>query len=181
MADFDLLETLKHAAAALREAEVPFLLGGGLAAWARGGPESEHDLVKPEDAEHALKALEKDGFRIEKPPEDWLYKAWDGDVLVDIIFNPTGGQVDDGMFARTEELDVHAVSMKVMALEDVMVTARALREQIDWDDVWRRTSDSPYVRGFFYLAEELGILEKQRAGLDERDSSQIPSATARGA
>ena len=35
-----LLETLKRSAAALREAEIPFLLGGGLAAWARGGPQS---------------------------------------------------------------------------------------------------------------------------------------------
>jgi len=38
MADFnDLLETLKHGAAALRGADVPFLLGGGLASWPRGG------------------------------------------------------------------------------------------------------------------------------------------------
>ena len=34
--------------------------------------------------------------------------------------------------------------------------ARALREQIDWDEVWRRTSHSPYARTLFYLAEELG-------------------------
>jgi hypothetical protein len=30
--------SLKKAVAALREAEVPFLLGGSLAVWARGGP-----------------------------------------------------------------------------------------------------------------------------------------------
>ena len=29
---------LKRAAAALREAGIPFLLGGSLASWARGGP-----------------------------------------------------------------------------------------------------------------------------------------------
>src|SRR4029450_1452677 len=40
----ELLETLKVAAAALRDAEVPFVLGGGLALWARGAPESERDL-----------------------------------------------------------------------------------------------------------------------------------------
>jgi hypothetical protein len=184
MFDFDdLLATLKEAAAALRDADVPFLLGGGLAAWARGGPQTDHDLdlmVKPEDADQAIETLEAAGFRIEKPPEDWLYKAWDGDVLLDVIFSPSGGPVDDEMFERAEELDVHAVSMKVMSLEDVMVTkllamrehavdyesvleiARALREQIDWDEVWRRTSHSAYARGFFYLAEELGILEERR-------------------
>ena len=37
-------ETLKRSAAALRDAEIPFALAGGLAVWARGGPESDHDL-----------------------------------------------------------------------------------------------------------------------------------------
>ena len=201
MAEFDdFLQTLKKAAAALREADVPFLLGGGLAAWARGGPESDHDLdlmVKPEDAERAAKALETAGFRIDDPPEEWLYKAWDADVLVDIIFEPSGGPVDDGMFERAEELDVNAVTMKVMALEDVMVTkllslrehevdyesvletGRALREQIDWDEVWRRTSESPYARAFFYLVEQVGILDERRASPSESDSSPVPSGSAR--
>jgi len=193
VAEFDdLLQTLKKAAAALRETEVPFLLGGGLAAWARGGPETGHDLdlmVKPDAAERAMKALEESGFRIEDPPEEWLYKAWDGDVLVDIIFEPSGGPVDDAMFERADELEVHAVSMWVMSLEDVMVTkllslrehevdyesvleiSRALREQINWDEVWRRTSHSAYVRAFFYLAEQLGILHERRAGMSESDPS----------
>ena len=179
MAEFDdLLETLKAAAAALRDAEVPFLLGGGVAAWVRGGPETAHDLdlmVKPPDAERALQVLEDAGFRAERPPEGWLYKAWAGDVLVDLIFDPSGGPVDDAMFERGEELDVHAFQMHVMSLEDVMVTkllalrehevdyesvleiARGLREQVDWIDVRRRTQQSPYARAFFYLAEELDI------------------------
>jgi hypothetical protein len=180
VADFDeLLETLKKAAAVLREADVPFLLGGGLAGWARGGPETEHDLdlmVKPADADRALEALEAAGLRSARPPEGWLYKAWDGDTLVDVIFQPSGGEVDDSMFERSEVLDVHAVPMNVMSLEDVMVTkllsmrehevdyesvleiARALRERIDWDTVRARTSHSPYARAFFYLASELEIL-----------------------
>src|SRR5919198_3275335 len=63
-----MLATLKKSAAALRDADVPFALGGGLAAWARGGPETEHDvdvLVKPDDAERALAALVEAGFRPE--------------------------------------------------------------------------------------------------------------------
>ena len=36
--------TLKKAAAALRDADVNYALGGSLAAWARGGPESCKDL-----------------------------------------------------------------------------------------------------------------------------------------
>src|SRR5215208_2042868 len=182
--DFDeFLETLKKVAAVLREADVPFLLGGGLAAWARGGPETAHDLdfmVRPDDADRALKALQGAGLRTARPPEDWLYKAWHGDTLVDVIFRPSGGDVDDAMFDRSELLDVQAVRMDVMSLEDVLVTkllsmrehevdydgvleiARALREQVDWEAVRERTSDSPYARAFFYLAAELEIVEPNR-------------------
>ncbi len=184
--DFDALRgTMKKAAAALREAEVPFLLGGGLACWARGGPETDHDLdfmVKPDDAERALKALVDVGMRSEKPPEDWLLKAYDSnDVLVDIIFRPTSGPITDEVLARAEEREVDAVRMRLMALEDIIVTkllalsethldyesvleiARALREQIDWDEVWERTEESPYARGFFALAAELNVIPPRSA------------------
>jgi hypothetical protein len=187
--DFDALrETMKKAAASLRESDVPFLLGGGLACWARGGPETDHDLdfmVKPEDAERAQEALVAAGMRPEKPPEDWLLKAYDSnDVLVDIIFRPTSGPITDEVLARGEEREVDAVRMRLMALEDILVTkllalsethldyesvlqiARPLREQIDWDEVRERTKQSPYARGFFALAEELEILERPSAGGD---------------
>lgn len=201
MRDFDgLLETCKRAAAALRDAEVPFLLGGGLAVWARGGPETEHDLdfmVKPEDAQRALEALAAVGFRTERPPEEWLYKAWDGDLLIDLIFDPAGNPIDDAMFERADDLEVQAVAMKVMALEDLMVTkllamreheldyddvleiTRALREQIDWDTVWRQTSESPYARAFFFLAEQLDILSERRASPSASGSSPAPSEAGR--
>ena len=173
-------ESLKRAAGALREAEVPFLLGGGLAVWAHGGPPTGHDLdlmIKPEDADRALEVLAAAGMQPEKPAEGWLYKAWDGDILVDLIFEPIGQTVDDEMFERAEKLEVHAVPMLVMSLEDVMVTrlktldehsldferplefARALRERIDWENVRQRTDDSPYAKAFFTMIEELGIVE----------------------
>ena len=176
----ELKEALKPAAAVLREAEIPFLLGGGLACWARGGPESEHDLdfmVKPEDAERALKAFEEAGLRVDRPPENWLYKAWLDGVMIDLIFEPKGNPIDDAMFERSDELEVNAVPMRVMALEDVMTTklmalteqepdlssvlelARSLREQIDWGQVRKRTAESPFARAFFTLVEELGVVE----------------------
>ena len=171
---------LKRAAAALREADVPFLLGGSLASWARGGPETRHDLdliIKPEDAERALETLQEAGMRPERPPEEWLLKAWDGDMLVDLIYCPKGLPVDDDLIARGEELSVLGMDIRVMALEDVMATklmaltehslryesllqiARALREQIDWPAVRARTQDSPFARAFFVLLEGLGIVD----------------------
>jgi hypothetical protein len=174
----EILETLKRAAAALRDADVPFALAGGLAAWARGGPESDHDLdfaVKPEDADRALEVLAQAGMRPQKPPEGWLYKAFDGDVMIDLLFNPSGTEVDDEVLQRAEELEVAATRMRVASLEDVLATkllalkeheldydslletVRPLREQIDWDELRRRTEHSPFAKAFFTLVEELGI------------------------
>ena len=103
----DLEATLKKAASALRGADVPFLLGGSLASWARGGPETRHDLdlmIKREDVERALDGAGRTaGMRAEDPPEEWLVKAWDGDVLVDLIFSPKGLPIDDAVIARGEE------------------------------------------------------------------------------
>jgi Uncharacterised nucleotidyltransferase len=175
----EIKEALKRAAAALHRAEVPFLLGGGMAVWVRGGPETEHDLdffVKPEDAERALGALAGEGMRTEMPPENWLYKAWDGDVLIDLIFAPSGQNIDGGHFERAEELEVNAVRMPVASLEDVLSAklialgehdadfepvleiARAVREQVDWAWVRARTAESPFAKAFFTLVEELGVV-----------------------
>src|SRR3954466_10520540 len=116
---------MKKAAAALRDGEVPFFLAGGLASWARGGPPREHDvdfMVKEADVDRAATCLEAAGFRIERPPEGWLIKAYDGDVLVDVIFRPTGLAVDDEMMERAEEMEVNAVRMRVMAADDILAT-----------------------------------------------------------
>ena len=174
----ELLESLKRVAAALRGAGVPFVLGGGVAIWARGGPESEHDLdlfVKPEDADRALEGLADAGLRPEKPPENWLYKAWDGDVMVDLIFDPSGVTIDDEFLSRAPVTEVYAVRMRVLRPEDVLVTkllamrehevdyegvleiARAVREQVDWDEVRSRTEHSPYAKAFMTLVDELEV------------------------
>ncbi len=196
----DIEGALKRAAAALREANIPFLLGGSLASWARGGPETRHDLdlmIKPEDVEGALDALERVGMRRENPPEEWLVKAWDGDVLVDLIFHPRGMPITDEVIARGEEMAVLSMHMRVMALEDVMVTklmaisehhlryesllamSRALRERIDWPDVRRRTEDSPFARAFFVLLDGLGIVsDEQTSAVREATSpsaGQVPA------
>lgn len=176
----ELIETMKRAAAALRDAGIPYMLGGGLAAWARGGPPTEHDIdffVLPSDAERALEALGEAGMRPERPPEGWLLKAWDGETLVDLIYSPAGGDVDEGFFDRAEEMEVAAQRLPVASLGDVLATkllalneqepdlaavlemARSLREQIDWPFVRARTSDSAFARAFFTLVEELGIVE----------------------
>jgi hypothetical protein len=183
----ELLDAMKTGAGALQDHEIPFVLGGGLAAWARGGPKSEHDvdfMVKPEDADAALEALEQAGLRTERPPEGWLYKAWhENGALIDLIFGPMGGPITDETIERAPLLEVAALRVHVFALEDVMTTkllalneqqldytqvlsyARALREQIDWEEVRVRSEASPFARAFFTLVEGLGIVELGSAGV----------------
>jgi hypothetical protein len=174
----NLIDALKVAVASLRDRGVPFALGGGLAAWARGGPVTENDLdlmIKPEDAEAALSALTDAGMRAERPPEEWLYKAWQDNILIDLIFRPCGLEITDEVLARADVIPVAAVATPVLALEDVLLTmlcaidehaldysrlvaiARSLREQIDWPALRNRTAGSPYAQAFFTLAEGLGI------------------------
>ncbi len=174
----ELTESLKRAAAALQEQGIPFVLGGGLGCWARGGPPSSNDIdlmVKPEDAERAQEALAEAGMRPSSPPEQWLLKAHDGEILVDVIFEPSGMRIDDEVIARGEELSVMAMRMRVMNLTDILITklmaleehsadygdliliTRSLREQIDWARLREATAASPFALAFFALADGLEI------------------------
>jgi hypothetical protein len=174
----EMLPTLKKVASAFRQAELPFILAGGVASWAHGGPETTHDLdflVRPVDAERALDLLVDLGMREERPPEPWLLKAYDQEVLVDLIFEPAGLEVDDEVIGRSSVLEVFAVPMHVLRPEDLLVTklmamtehtmdyrscleiARALREQIDWRELRQRTLGSPFAAAFFTLVDGLDI------------------------
>ena len=174
----ELTDSLKRAVAAIEEQGVPYLLGGGLGCWARGGPPSSSDIdlmVKPEDAERAQEALADAGMRPESPPEQWLLKAYDGDILVDLIFEPSGMRIDDEVIARGEELSVMAMQIRVMDLNDILITklmaldehsadygdliliTRSLREQIDWARLREATAASPFAIAFFALADGLAI------------------------
>jgi hypothetical protein len=176
----DLVDTMKRASAALRDAGIRFMLGGGLAAWARGGPPTDHDvdfLIAESDAPRALEALVEAGLRAERPPEEWLLKAYDGEVLVDLIFRPSGGAVTPEHFERATRMEVLGQTLLVASIDDVLVTkllalteqepnfqpvlalARALREQIDWGYVREKSNGSPFGRAFFALVEGLGIVE----------------------
>ena len=200
----ELLLSLKRAAAALRDADIPFVVGGGFAAWARGGPPTEHDidlLIREGDTEKALAACEAAGMRTEVPPEGWLVKAWDDDVLVDLIYRPTGLVVDDAFFENAEILNVHAVPMAVLGADDLLATkllaltehnldysplleyARSLREQIDWASLRARTDGSPFARAFFTLVAELGVCAwdaARTAGAAEAHTAATEAASPPG-
>ncbi len=127
----ELIDAMRDAVSVLHTAEIPFVLGGGLSAWARGGPRSEHDvdfLVRPDDVDAALSAFDSEGWKTQRPPEGWLVKSWHPNgALVDLIYNPASGPITD--------------------------------EQIDWEEVRARSEASPFARAFFTLVEGLGVVE----------------------
>jgi Uncharacterised nucleotidyltransferase len=177
----DLLETVKKAAVELKRAELPFALCGGWAVYARGGPRSEHDAdfaLLERDVPRALDGLTGAGLQADtEAPEDWLAKVWDRGNLVDLIFRLSGEPVTEQLLARAETIEVGSVQMPVLAATDLVVTTlltyrdhyadfgaglpmvRALREQVDWAEVRRRTAQSPFAEAFLLLADRLGLTD----------------------
>ncbi|MFD4255839.1 hypothetical protein ACFWQL_39425 [Amycolatopsis thermoflava] len=125
----------------------------------------------------ARAALVAEGMRPEDPPEDWLSKVWDGDVLVDLIFRPNYRAVTDETLSRSDVMRVGPTMAPVLNGTDIMVDkllvldahrcdfapllhiARDLREQVDWERVAKETGESPYAQAFLTLLDSLDVVE----------------------
>jgi hypothetical protein len=175
----DVRDLLKRTGVALKEGGVPFALCGGYAAWVRGAPEPDHDadfLVPAADAERAEKALADAGLEVLQPAEDWLIKVVRGDVFIDVLWRTCGKPVETDLIDRAEVLPVLSVQMPVLAATDLVVTklmaleehycdfsrllpvARAMREQVDWEQVRHDTAENDFAVVFLELLVRLGIL-----------------------
>ena len=180
----EIRDLLKRTAVALKEAGVPFALCGGYAAWVRGAPEPDHDadfLVPEAEAERATKVLEEAGLDVQDPAEDWLTKVVRGGSFVDVIWRTCGHPVERDLIDRSEMLPVLSVQMPVLRATDIVVTklmaldehycdfsrmlpvARALREQVDWDEVRREVADNDFAVVFLQLLERLRVLPAAEA------------------
>ena len=177
--DEGLATTLKRVASVLKQAEIPFALGGSFAVYAHGGHSSDHDvdfLIREQDKERALEELAAVGFSVEQPPEDWLVKVFDDGRMVDLIYRPIESPVTDATLADTVMRPVEAISMPVLSATQLMVhkllsytqhycdfatglpVARSLREQIDWERVRQETAQSPYAEAFLVLLDRLDVV-----------------------
>jgi hypothetical protein len=173
-----LQDGLRLAAVALTDAEIPFALVGGYAAWARGAPEPSHDAdfaIQEADIERAKVALADAGLDVREPAENWLFKAYHHGQLIDVLFRMVGEPITEEQLSRAEVLEVLAVRMPVLPATDIvsaklrvlgehacdfgrlLAIVRALREQIDWAQVRADVEGHPYGRAFLFLADELGI------------------------
>ena len=176
-----MLAVLKKAVGVLSEADIPFALAGSMACWALGGPPSRHDVdlaLKKSDADRSLEVLDAAGFRTERAPEGWLFKAWDDDILVDLIWAPMGLTVTDDVLRAARMVNVDGMEMPALSPTDVLTSkllalneshldfegllaiVRGVREQVDWAELRRRTEEKPLARSFLYMAGELGLVSE---------------------
>jgi hypothetical protein len=139
-------------------------------------------VVLESEVQRAVQVLAEAGLRPEDPPEDWLMKVYDGDVLIDLIFRPAERPVTVEHLDRSEEMSVDSVMMPVQCATDLLLGkmlvfsehycdfskvlphARALREQVDWQRVREEVDCSPFARAFLQLVEDLGIVPEGTAG-----------------
>jgi hypothetical protein len=169
---------LKRTAAILKQHEIRFALAGGYALWARGGPESTHDvdfMVREVDADPVAAIFRSAGLDVERTPEDWLFKVETDGAVVDLLHRAAGDPITDDLLERSEEMEVLSVRMPVLLATDivsiklramsehycdfgpVLAGVRAVREQIDWTRLRAEVSESPFAAAFLVLVDRLGV------------------------
>ena len=129
--------------AALRDADVPFLIGGAYVVEIYANVlrrTKDFDLyVRPHHVDAALGALARAGFNTEVTSAHWLAKARHGRDYVDLIFRAGNGlcEVDDSWFARAHDDELLGMRVKLAAPEE-MIWMKAYimeRERFDGADI----------------------------------------------
>lgn len=134
-------DVLIRAVDVLERAGIAYALVGGLAAATVGRQRYTKDIdlfVTPEEAGAALEVLGSAGFRTERTDPSWLFKAFWGDALVDLIFESEGGIFfDDEVRAHCRVVEVRGRTVTALAAEDIVVikaVANAEHRPRHWHD-----------------------------------------------
>jgi predicted nucleotidyltransferase len=118
-------EVLREAAQLLDDAGLDYVVMGGLGFSSLGQPRWTHDidfLLRPDQAHDALELLAGSGFRTEETDPWWLYKAFNQEVMVDIIFRSAGDiYLDADMMERSTMRDFDGSPIRVISPEDLIV------------------------------------------------------------
>ncbi len=160
----DIITTLFAAIESIEEKNIPYALIGGIAVKELGRPRVTHDIdifVKPDDADQILELLQQKGFEIERRDPFWLYKAWKGDVLVDIIFRSCGDiYFEEEVRSHVRRIPYYGKFINAISPEDFIVIKSAAHQEdnphhwhdalavltqgnLDWDYLLKRSRHSP--------------------------------------
>lgn len=150
---------LADAVGALDDAEVPYVVMGGLVVARYARPRATDDIdifVRPEHAHQALDVLDAAGFAVDEADPMWLFKAHKDGVLVDVIFRSSGEiYLDDDMIAHGVRDEIRGTTAILISPEDLLVIkavataehgphhwydalAIIARTPLDWDYVVQR-------------------------------------------
>jgi hypothetical protein len=146
----------------LREAGIPFLVGGAYALERYTGIErhtKDFDVfVRPRDADRVLDLFRARGYRTELTHPHWLGKIYSEDAFVDVIFRSGNGvaEVDDEWFEHAIAEEVLGIAVGLCPVEEILWSKgfvmererfdgadvahllRACAEQLDWERLLRR-------------------------------------------
>ncbi len=132
---------LEEVVAAMEESGLGYAFIGGIASGGMGRPRSTYDIdlfVRPEDAEKALRALQKSEFNTDKTDPQWLYKAFKENILVDVIFKSRGEiYFDSEMNKRAIHAEFHGRKLRFVAPEDLLIIKAAAHSEVTpnhWHD-----------------------------------------------
>lgn len=155
---------LLRAVEVLNAGGIEYALMGGVASSTVGRQRATHDIdffLTRAGADAAVEALAAAGFRTERTDRRWLFKAFLGEVMIDLIFVSKGGVVfDEEMRTRRRETRFDDRPIHVLAPEDqILIKALAASEhaprhwydalailtwsELDWDYLLRRAAAHP--------------------------------------
>lgn len=155
---------LRETVEALHADRMPFALIGGLAVSCFGRPRWTHDidvLIRPQDADRALRLLKAHEFKTERTDPAWLFKAFKHDVMIDLIFFCTGGfYLEKEMLDHLVWHELFGARMPLLAPEDLILLKAAVHDEIgprhwhdalgilgrahlDWDYLLQRAQRAP--------------------------------------
>lgn len=133
-------EVFQQAMELLDSAGIKYVVGGGIGVWAYGRKRFTKDLdifVRKGDSEKTLELFLENGFRTEKADKRWIFKAYKGDTIIDIIFHLQRGlEIDQEMLGRAKEELLEDVKFKIMSPEDIIILKVSLLKELrpDWHD-----------------------------------------------
>ncbi len=131
----------------VQRAGLRFALGGGFAysVYARR-PRDTRDIdlfVRPQDREKLIRRVNALGFEDyhSRLPYDrsWIYRGYREGMIVDVIWQMVNrvSQVDDQWLDRAVEFNIHALPVRVLAVEELVWSKLYVlqRDRCDWPDL----------------------------------------------